>query len=90
MFMSIFDNIACVRGITFGGSLLESLIDVIEQKYWLRRWAFAFIVIRLSWKNNIYTLFPFRAQNIKMLCFDWMIIAYYLLAVFANRRELCP
>jgi hypothetical protein len=41
MFTSIFDNIACVRGTTFGGSLLESLIDVIEQKYWLRRSAFA-------------------------------------------------
>ena len=41
MFTSIFDNIACVRGTTFGGSLLESLIDVIEQNYWLRRSAFA-------------------------------------------------
>jgi hypothetical protein len=87
MFISIFDNIACARGTTFGGSLLESLIDVIEQKYWLRRSAFAFIVIRLSWKNNMYTLFPFSAQHIKMLFLDWMIIAYYLLAVVANRRE---
>ena len=25
-----------------------------------------------------------------MLFFDWMIIAYYLIAVFANRRELYP
>ena len=41
MFTSIFDNIACVRGTIFGGSLLESLIDVIEQNYWLRRSAFA-------------------------------------------------
>jgi hypothetical protein len=41
MFTSIFDDTACVRGTTFGGSLLESLIDVIEQKYWLRRSAFA-------------------------------------------------
>jgi hypothetical protein len=41
MFTSIFDNIACVRGTTFGGSLLESLIDVIEQNYWLRRSVFA-------------------------------------------------
>jgi hypothetical protein len=40
MFTSIFDNIACVRGTTFGGSLLESLIDVIGQKYWLRKSAF--------------------------------------------------
>jgi hypothetical protein len=41
MFTSIFDNIACVCGTLCGGSLLESLIDVIEQKYWLRRSAFA-------------------------------------------------
>jgi hypothetical protein len=39
--ISIFDNIACVRGTAFGGSLLESLIYVIEQNYWLRRSAFA-------------------------------------------------
>jgi hypothetical protein len=41
MFTSIFDNISCVRGITFGDSPLESLINVIEQKYWLRRSVFA-------------------------------------------------
>ena len=41
IFTSIFDNIACVRGTTFGGSILESLIDVIEQNYWLIRSAFA-------------------------------------------------
>ena len=47
-FTSIFDNIAFVHGSTFGVSLLESLIHVIEQKYWIRRSVFALSVYNNS------------------------------------------
>jgi hypothetical protein len=57
MFTSIFDNIACVRGTTFGGSLLESLKDVIEQKYWLRRSVFALSSYTNSPVDPLYYMF---------------------------------